>query len=127
MDRTMRFNVLAMFGKAVETTGDVRTLILDKTGTITTGDREATDFIHTAGHQQSELVQTALLASYFDTTPEGRSVVANSASRGVRPTADIGQAKGLEFSARTRMSGTDPARWSGYPQRCRERGDPPRR
>ncbi len=107
MDRTMRFNVLAMSGKAVETAGDVQTLILDKTGTITTGDREATDFIPTSGHQPSELVQAAYLASHFDTTPEGRSVVANSASRGAQPTADLDQAKGLEFSAQTRMSGTD--------------------
>ena len=107
MDRTLRFNVLAMSGKAVETAGDVQTLLLDKTGTITTGDREATDFIPTSGHQPSELVQAAFLASHFDTTPEGRSVVANSASRGARPTAGLDAAKGLEFSAQTRMSGTD--------------------
>ena len=107
MDRTMRFNVLAMSGKAVETAGDVQTLILDKTGTITTGNREATDFIPTSGHQPSELVQAAFLASYFDTTPEGRSVVANSASRGALPMPGLDQAKGLEFSAQTRMSGTD--------------------
>ena len=107
MDRTMRFNVLAMSGKAVETAGDVQTLILDKTGTITTGNREATDFIPTSGHQPSELVQAAFLASYFDTTPEGRSVVANSASRGAQPMPGLAQAKGLEFSAQTRMSGTD--------------------
>ena len=107
MDRTMRFNVLAMSGKAVETAGDVQTLILDKTGTITTGNREATDFMPTSGHQPSELVQAAFLASYFDTTPEGRSVVANSASRGALPMPRLDQAKGLEFSAQTRMSGTD--------------------
>jgi len=107
MDRTMRFNVLAMSGKSVETAGDVQTLILDKTGTITTGDREASDFIPTSGHRESELIQSALFASRFDTTPEGRSVVANSASRGARPTPDLDQAKGLEFSALTRMSGTD--------------------
>ena len=107
MDRTMRFNVLAMSGKAVETAGDVQTLILDKTGTITTGDREASDFIPTIGHQPNELIQAAFLASHFDTTPEGRSVVANSASRGAQPAADLEQAKGLEFSALTRMSGTD--------------------
>ncbi len=107
MDRTMRFNVLAMSGKAVETAGDVQTLILDKTGTITTGNREATDFMPTSGHQPSELVQAAFLASYFDTTPEGRSVVANSASRGALPMPSLDQAKGLEFSAQTRMSGTD--------------------
>ena len=107
IDRTMRFNVLATSGKAVETAGDVQTLILDKTGTITTGDREASDFIPTRGRQPGELVQAAFLASYFDTTPEGRSVVANSAARGARPTPDLDRAKGLEFSAQTRMSGTD--------------------
>jgi len=107
MDRTMRFNVLAMSGRAVETAGDVQTLILDKTGTITTGNREATDFAPTSGHQPSGLIQAAYLASYFDTTPEGRSVVANTASRGAKPVPDLDQARGLEFSAQTRMSGTD--------------------
>ena len=107
MDRTMRFNVLAMSGKAVETAGDVHTLLLDKTGTITTGDREATDFIPTAGHQPSELLQAAFLASHFDSTPEGRSIVANSAARGAEPMSLLDTAKGLEFSAYTRMSGTD--------------------
>ena len=107
MDRTMRFNILAMSGKAVETAGDVQTLLLDKTGTITTGDREAIDFIPTSRHQPSELLQAALLASHFDTTPEGRSVVANSAARGARPMPSLSEAKGLEFSAVTRMSGTD--------------------
>lgn len=107
MDRTMRFNVLAMSGKAVETAGDVQTLILDKTGTITTGDREASDFLPLPGHEVSELIQAAFLASYFDTTPEGRSVVATCASRGARPVPGLDGAKGLEFSAVTRMSGTD--------------------
>ena len=63
-----------MSGKAVETAGDVDTLILDKTGTITTGNREAADFIPTSGHRQSDLVQAAYLASYFGTTPEDRSL-----------------------------------------------------
>jgi len=107
MDRTMRFNVLAMSGKAVETAGDVQTLLLDKTGTITTGDREAADFLPAFGHQPSELIDAAFLASHFDTTPEGRSIVANSAARGARPTQHLETAKGLEFSAVTRMSGTD--------------------
>jgi potassium-transporting ATPase ATP-binding subunit len=107
MDRTMRFNVLAMSGKAVETAGDVQTLLLDKTGTITTGDREASEFVPTSGHQPSELLQAALLASHFDTTPEGRSIVANSAARGARPIPGLGDGKGLDFSAVTRMSGTD--------------------
>jgi K+-transporting ATPase ATPase B chain len=107
MDRTMRFNVLAMSGKAVETAGDVQTLILDKTGTITTGDREATDFLPTIEHRPNDLVEAAFLGSYFDTTPEGRSVVANAAVRGAAPVPGLDAAKGLEFSAATRMSGTD--------------------
>jgi len=107
MDRTMRFNVLAMSGKAVETAGDVQTLLLDKTGTITTGDREATDFMPAAGYQQRELVEAAFLASRFDTTPEGRSISTNSVSRGAGPISGLEAAKGLEFSAHTRMSGTD--------------------
>ena len=69
----MRFNVPAMSGKAVEAPGDVQTLILDNTETITPGDREANDFIAVAGRQQNDLVQAVLLASYFDTTPEERS------------------------------------------------------
>ena len=107
IDRTMRFNVLAMSGKAVEAAGDVQTLILDKTGTITTGDREANDFIAVHGFQQRDLIQAAFLASYFDTTPEGRSVVSCSAARGAQPVSGLNEAKGLDFSAQTRMSGID--------------------
>ena len=103
----MRFNVLAMSGKAVEAAGDVQTLILDKTGTITTGNREANDFIAVHGFQQRDLIQAAFLASYFDTTPEGRSVVSCSAARGAQPVSGLDQAKGLDFSAQTRMSGID--------------------
>ena len=107
IDRTMRFNVLAMSGKAVEAAGDVQTLILDKTGTITTGNREANDFIAVHGFQQRDLIQAAFLASYFDTTPEGRSVVSCSAARGAQPVSGLDHAKGLDFSAQTRMSGID--------------------
>jgi K+-transporting ATPase ATPase B chain len=107
IDRTTRFNVLAMSGKAVEAAGDVQTLILDKTGTITTGDRQASDFIPVAGRQQKDLVQAAFLASYFDTTPEGRSVISTSVARGAQPSPGLDQAKGLDFSAHTRMSGID--------------------
>ncbi|MGA2792676.1 MAG: potassium-transporting ATPase subunit KdpB [Roseiarcus sp.] len=107
IDRTMRFNVLAMSGKAVEAAGDVQTLILDKTGTITTGDRQANDFIAVAGRQQKDLLQAAFLASYFDTTPEGRSVISSSVARGAQPSTGLDQAKGLDFSAQTRMSGID--------------------
>ena len=107
MDRTMRFNVLAMSGKAVETAGDVQTLLLDKTGTITTGDREAREFIPTSGHQPEELIQAAFLASRFDTTPEGRSIVANCVALGARQELGLDKSKGMPFSAHTRMSGTD--------------------
>ncbi len=107
IDRTMRFNVLATSGKAIEAAGDVQTLILDKTGTITTGDRQVTDFLPVAGQSGKALIQAAFLASYFDTTPEGRSVVATSLARGAEPVAGLDQAAGLEFSAATRMSGVD--------------------
>jgi K+-transporting ATPase ATPase B chain len=108
IDRTMRFNVLAMSGKAVEAAGDVQTLILDKTGTITIGDRQANDFIVVAGRQEKDLVRAAFLASYFDTTPEGRSVLSASVARGAEPTPPgLDQAKGLDFTAQTRMSGID--------------------
>jgi K+-transporting ATPase ATPase B chain len=105
IDRTMRFNVLAMSGKAVEAAGDVQTLLLDKTGTITVGDRQASDFIAVSGREQKELIQAAYLASYFDTTPEGRSVLATSVARGGQPDTGLHQAQGLDFSAHTRMSG----------------------
>jgi potassium-transporting ATPase ATP-binding subunit len=108
IDRTMRFNVLAMSGKAVEAAGDVQTLILDKTGTISIGDRQANDFIVVAGRQEKDLVRAAFLASYFDTTPEGRSVLSASVARGAEPTPPgLDQAKGLDFTAQTRMSGID--------------------
>jgi potassium-transporting ATPase ATP-binding subunit len=107
IDRTMRFNVLATSGKAVEAAGDVQTLILDKTGTITTGNREARDFLPVTGRTRKELVQAAFLASYFDTTPEGRNVVTASTAQGAEPIPDLEQAHGLDFSAHTRMSGID--------------------
>jgi K+-transporting ATPase ATPase B chain len=105
IDRTMRFNVLAMSGKAVEAAGDVQTLLLDKTGTITVGDRQASDFIPVSGREQKDLIQAAFLASYFDSTPEGRSVVSTSLARGAKPEADLQAAQGVDFSAHTRMSG----------------------
>jgi len=107
IDRTMRFNVLATSGRAVEAAGDVQTLILDKTGTITTGDRQVTEFIPVAGQTRKALIQAAFLASYFDTTPEGRSVVAISIAHGADPIPGLDQASGLDFSAATRMSGLD--------------------
>ncbi len=107
IDRTMRFNVLATSGRAVEAAGDVQTLILDKTGTITIGDRQVTEFIPVAGQTRKTVIQVAFLASYFDTTPEGRSVVAISIARGAEPIPGLDQASGLDFSAATRMSGLD--------------------
>src|SRR5262249_58482037 len=75
MDRLVRFNVLAMSGRAVEAAGDVDTLLLDKTGTITLGNRQATEFLALPGVEEAELADAAQLASLSDETPEGRSIV----------------------------------------------------
>jgi potassium-transporting ATPase ATP-binding subunit len=107
IDRMVRFNVLAMSGKAVEAAGDVQTLILDKTGTITVGNRQATKFVPLDRCSEQGLAQAAFLASYFDTTPEGRSVVSFAKQRGARPEPLLEGARGLDFSAVTRMSGVD--------------------
>jgi K+-transporting ATPase ATPase B chain len=107
IDRTMRFNMLAMSGKAVEAAGDVHTLILDKTGTITMGNRHATQFIAVSGQSQQELVQAAYLASWFDSTPEGRSTIAFALTQGAKTNIQLNKATGSDFSAETRMSGTD--------------------
>jgi K+-transporting ATPase ATPase B chain len=107
IDRTVRFNVLAMSGKAVEAAGDVQTLLLDKTGTITMGNRQATEFIPLRGVNANALAQAAHLASGFDTTPEGRSVVVFAEKLGVVRDPNLDRARPLDFSAETRMSGTD--------------------
>jgi potassium-transporting ATPase ATP-binding subunit len=107
IDRTMRFNVLAMSGKAVEAAGDVHTLILDKTGTITVGNRQATEFIPLEGIRASELVQAAYLASFFDTTPEGRTIVTFAQKQGADRAELPDRARPLDFSAESRMSGLD--------------------
>ncbi|HXZ00325.1 MAG TPA: potassium-transporting ATPase subunit KdpB [Stellaceae bacterium] len=107
IDRTMRFNVLAMSGKAVEAAGDVRTLILDKTGTITMGNRQATEFIPLQNASAKALVQAAYLASCFDTTPEGRTIVTFAERLGARREEPLDKARRLDFSAETRMSGLD--------------------
>ncbi len=107
IDRMVRFNVLAMSGKAVEAAGDVHTLILDKTGTITTGNRQATQFIPLQGRDANALAHAAYLASYFDTTPEGRSIVPFAEQQGDRDKAMLDGARGMDFSAATCMSGTD--------------------
>ncbi len=107
MDRVAQFNVIATSGRAVEACGDISTLILDKTGTITLGNRLAEEFIPVNGHSLKELAQVALNASIFDETPEGKSIVILAEKLGASLTVDRSTATGIEFSARTRMSGTD--------------------
>ncbi|HVY56282.1 MAG TPA: potassium-transporting ATPase subunit KdpB [Xanthobacteraceae bacterium] len=107
MDRLVRFNVLAMSGRAVEAAGDVDTLLLDKTGTITFGNRLATEIIPVPGVSEREAAEAALLASAADETAEGRSIVALvQETYGIRPVPTEG-AKFIEFSAMTRLSGVD--------------------
>ena len=107
IDRTARFNIIAMSGKAVEAAGDVRTILLDKTGTITIGNRQATDFIPLAGIPAKTLVQTAYIASLFDSTPEGRTIVSCAEQLGARADSQLNHAQPFDFSAQTRMSGVD--------------------
>jgi K+-transporting ATPase ATPase B chain len=107
MDRVAQFNVVAMSGKAVEAAGDINTLILDKTGTITFGNRMASEFIPIGGHSQEEMAEASLACSWFDTTPEGRSIVALAVQKGFREKPEWSNATGIDFSAETRMSGTD--------------------
>ncbi len=107
MDRLVQRNVVAMSGRAVEAAGDVNTLLLDKTGTITLGNREAAAFIPMPGTDHIKLADAAQLASLSDETPEGRSVVALAQQYGLQPTAeeDLSNPRFQAFSARTRMSG----------------------
>ncbi len=109
MDRLVRFNVLAMSGRAVEAAGDVDTLLLDKTGTITIGDRQASEFLPIPGVNERDLADAAQLASLSDETPEGRSIVVLAKDRyGMRARDMAGlNAKFVPFSAHTRMSGVD--------------------
>ncbi len=109
MDRLVRFNVLAMSGRAVEAAGDVDTLLLDKTGTITIGDRQAAEFLPLSGIAERDLADAAQLASLADETPEGRSIVVLAKDRygmRARDMASLG-ARFVPFSAQTRMSGVD--------------------
>jgi potassium-transporting ATPase ATP-binding subunit len=107
MDRVAQFNVIATSGRAVEACGDINTLVLDKTGTITLGNRMAEEFIPVNGHSLNNVAQVALVSSVFDETPEGRSIVTLAEKLGARIDFEPNEAKGLEFSAKTRMSGTD--------------------
>ena len=106
MDRVTRFNVIAMSGKAVEACGDVDTMILDKTGTITYGNRLAADFFPVGGANRSDLVRCAALTSLRDGTPEGKSTL-ELARRMGDTSEEIAGSTFLEFTAQTRMSGVD--------------------
>ncbi|QGY01674.1 potassium-transporting ATPase subunit KdpB [Methylobacterium mesophilicum SR1.6/6] len=109
MDRLVRFNVLAMSGRAVEAAGDVDTLLLDKTGTITLGNRQATEFRPVPGVTEQELADAAQLASLADETPEGRSIVVLAKEKyGLRARDMAGRnATFVPFTAQSRMSGVD--------------------
>ena len=106
MDRVTRFNVIAMSGKAVEACGDVDTMILDKTGTITYGNRLAADFYPVGGASKEELIRCAVLTSLRDGTPEGKSTVELGRKLGCQ-VEDDPKSSFIEFSAQTRMSGVD--------------------
>ncbi|MUH01301.1 potassium-transporting ATPase subunit KdpB [Scytonema sp. UIC 10036] len=107
MDRVAQFNVIATSGRAVEACGDVSTLILDKTGTITLGNRLAEEFIPINGHSMEEIAHVALTASIFDDTPEGKSILRLAERLGATIHFQRSQAEAVEFSAKTRMSGTN--------------------
>ena len=106
MDRVTRFNVIAMSGKAVEDCGDVDTMILDKTGTITYGNRLAADFFPVGGANRSDLIRCAALTSLHDETPEGKSTLELARRLGDN-SKDISGSEFIEFTAQTRMSGVD--------------------
>ena len=106
MDRLVRFNVLAMSGRAVEAAGDVDTLLLDKTGTITLGNRQATVFMPMDGVSEQELAEAAYLASRADETPEGRSIVTLAREKYGIGEHDV-PGRFVPFSAHTRLSGLD--------------------
>ena len=117
MDRALRANVIAKSGKAVETAGDIDVLLLDKTGTITIGNRKATSFYHVSGVEHGAFMEYAVEASLADETPEGKSIIELAANLGYRHPAFIGSksyfsfdlpgAKPVKFSAETRTSGMD--------------------
>ncbi|MEA2223927.1 MAG: potassium-transporting ATPase ATP-binding subunit [Solirubrobacteraceae bacterium] len=108
MDRLVRRNVLALSGRAVEASGDVDVLLLDKTGTITLGNREASEFVPMAGVQEADLAGAAQMSSLADETPEGRSIVVLAKKYGIRERELAPHdARFVPFTAQTRMSGVD--------------------
>ncbi|MCZ2810123.1 potassium-transporting ATPase subunit KdpB [Modestobacter sp. VKM Ac-2979] len=107
MDRLVQRNVLAMSGRAVEAAGDVNTLLLDKTGTITLGNRQASEFVAVGGCSDDDVADAAQLASLADETPEGRSIVVLAKERYGLRGRDLNSAVFVPFTAQTRMSGVD--------------------
>ncbi|WEK36510.1 MAG: potassium-transporting ATPase subunit KdpB [Candidatus Pseudobacter hemicellulosilyticus] len=108
MDRALRANVITKSGKAVETAGDLDTLLLDKTGTITIGNRKATHFHPSATIPEALFIETCLLASLADETPEGKSIIELGVSQGFKkPVPDLAAMKFLPFTAETRTSGIE--------------------
>jgi potassium-transporting ATPase ATP-binding subunit len=108
MDRLFQKNVIALSGRAIEAAGDVNVLLLDKTGTITHGNREAVEFVPVGGHGEKELAEAALIASLCDETPEGRSVVLLARGKyDLKLDALPADARPIAFSADTRLSGVD--------------------
>ena len=117
MDRALQANVISKSGKAVETAGDLDTILLDKTGTITIGNRKATNFYPAKGIKEDDLIECATIASLADETPEGKSIVELAAAKGYKhpatlgttadPTYGLPQSKIIRFSAETRTSGID--------------------
>src|SRR5580692_7955632 len=124
MDRALRANVITKSGKAVETAGDLDTLLLDKTGTITIGNRKATHFYPVSGIDESHFIQNCLIASLADETPEGKSIIELA---NINPqTFQTAGAKFIEFSAETRCSGIDlPDRHKADGQRTVGTGEGP--
>ncbi|SBW25490.1 Potassium-transporting ATPase B chain [Candidatus Protofrankia californiensis] len=125
MDRLVQRNVLALSGRAVEAAGDVNTLLLDKTGTITLGNRQASAFVPVGGFDEQLLADAAQLSSLADETPEGRSVVVFAKERyGLRErtAGELLHATFVAFTAQTRMSGVDLAAQDGQPARLIRKG-----
>ena len=122
MDRLVQRNVLAMSGRAVEAAGDVNTLLLDKTGTITLGNRQAVEFIPVDGTTEHDLADAAQLSSLADETPEGRSVVVLAKSYGLRERheGELSHLEFVPFTAQTRMSGVDLTEDGSAPRQIRK-------
>ncbi|MDF2187166.1 potassium-transporting ATPase subunit KdpB [Paraflavitalea sp. CAU 1676] len=107
MDRALRANVITKSGKAVETAGDLDTLLLDKTGTITIGNRKATHFWPSGNTRENDFIEACVLASLADETPEGKSIIELAAGKGVKHTPSANGIKFIPFKAETRSSGVD--------------------